>query len=122
MSPKGLMDLQKHLANDCLHAMEGKYTEESNMTEDNKTRPYVLSSFFYLPDLLTDSWRGGPFRQGTPLTVATGLSSWPTHSPDLALYAFLSQPYLAKQPHISNLIFSPHLGNTSYASPSLITF
>lgn len=62
-----------------------------------------------------------PFRQEMSLKQAVLLRSWPKHSPGFALYTSLSKPYLAKQPHASNLIF-PRLSSAGYASLSLITF
>lgn len=83
----------------------------------------VILSFFLIPS--TDL--SGAFRPASSLqsgdTFKPGYASQDLAQahPDVALHTFPSNPYLATQPHASNLIF-PHLSNTGYASLLLITF
>lgn len=76
---EGLKDSQKHLANHGLQAMQGKCC-----FEDTKAPHSFLPSSTLSPpsDLLTEfkvvsSWRAGPSRLETPLTLATQLLSQP---------------------------------------------
>ena len=98
----------------------GKHKEASNMNE-NSAWWYTL--FFLIPS--TDL----PSAYRPASSLQAGDTSKPGYAPqvlaeahpDVALHTFPSNPYLATQPHASNLIF-PHLSNTGYASLSLIIF
>lgn len=120
LSPKALMDSQNHPANDGLRAM-GRNTRKSQTrlrTTEYCNTYSLLSSIFFLgclplEDLLAalkavSSGRGGPFRQETPPTRATWLSSQPKHGPtDLVLHTFPRQTVPCKTATHIQSDFSP---------------